>query len=112
MIFLCFKTLNIEKWIEVLKDSRNMFDALIQEINPNCDFEDEDEFNVNNNEDELSHQIYIDICRLYPSIPFFRESHVKKDLFKILYIWSKLNPDTGYRQGMHEILAPICKLSN
>ena len=25
----------------------------------------------------------------------------------ILFIYSKLNPDTGYRQGMHELLAPV-----
>lgn len=25
----------------------------------------------------------------------------------ILFIYSKLNPDLGYRQGMHELLAPI-----
>ena len=25
----------------------------------------------------------------------------------ILFIYSKLNPDTGYRQGMHEVLAPV-----
>lgn len=25
----------------------------------------------------------------------------------ILFVYSKLNPDVGYRQGMHELLAPI-----
>lgn len=25
----------------------------------------------------------------------------------ILFIYSKLNPDVGYRQGMHELLAPL-----
>ena len=28
-------------------------------------------------------------------------------LLDILFIFSKLNPDLGYRQGMHELLAPI-----
>ncbi|KAL8714203.1 MAG: hypothetical protein Q9220_001932 [cf. Caloplaca sp. 1 TL-2023] len=28
-------------------------------------------------------------------------------LLDILFIYCKLNPDTGYRQGMHEVLAPI-----
>lgn len=28
-------------------------------------------------------------------------------LLDVLFIYSKLNPDVGYRQGMHEILAPI-----
>jgi TBC1 domain family member 5 len=38
---------------------------------------------------------------------FFREPSTQKKLLDILFIYSKLNPDTGYRQGMHELLAPI-----
>lgn len=38
---------------------------------------------------------------------FFREPTTQKKLLDILFIYSKLNPDTGYRQGMHELLAPI-----
>ena len=38
---------------------------------------------------------------------FFREPVTQKRLLDILFIYSKLNPDTGYRQGMHELLAPI-----
>ena len=38
---------------------------------------------------------------------FFREPDVQKRLLDILFIYAKLNPDTGYRQGMHELLAPI-----
>ena len=28
-------------------------------------------------------------------------------LLDILFVWSKLNPDISYRQGMHEVLAPL-----
>jgi hypothetical protein len=28
-------------------------------------------------------------------------------MLSILFIWAKLNPIFGYRQGMNEILAPI-----
>ena len=38
---------------------------------------------------------------------FFREPSTQKKLLDILFIYSKLNPDTGYRQGMHELLAPM-----
>lgn len=38
---------------------------------------------------------------------FFREPATQKKLLDILFIYSKLNPDIGYRQGMHELLAPI-----
>jgi TBC1 domain family member 5 len=32
---------------------------------------------------------------------------VQQQLLDILFVWCKLNPDVGYRQGMHELLAPI-----
>ena len=38
---------------------------------------------------------------------FFREPSTQKMLLDILFIYSKLHPDVGYRQGMHELLAPI-----
>jgi TBC1 domain family protein 5 len=38
---------------------------------------------------------------------FFREPSTQKKLLDILFIYAKLNPDIGYRQGMHELLAPI-----
>lgn len=38
---------------------------------------------------------------------FFREPETQRMLLDILFIYSKLNPDIGYRQGMHELLAPL-----
>ena len=40
-------------------------------------------------------------------VPFFQEPSTQRVLLDILFIYSKLHPDIGYRQGMHEILAPI-----
>jgi len=42
-----------------------------------------------------------------PENVYFRQPATQKMLLDILFIYSKLNPDTGYRQGMHELLAPI-----
>ena len=38
---------------------------------------------------------------------FFREPSTKSMMLDILFVYSKLNPDLGYRQGMHELLAPL-----
>lgn len=38
---------------------------------------------------------------------FFKEPETQRMLLDILFIYSKLNPDIGYRQGMHELLAPL-----
>jgi TBC1 domain family protein 5 len=42
-----------------------------------------------------------------PEERYFRESETQRILLDILFIFCKLNPDVGYRQGMHELLAPI-----
>jgi len=42
-----------------------------------------------------------------PEEPFFRQPVTQRLMLDILFIFCKLNQDVGYRQGMHEILAPI-----
>ena len=42
-----------------------------------------------------------------PEIPYFRESDTQRIMLDILFVFCRLNPDISYRQGMHEILAPI-----
>lgn len=59
-------------------------------------------------QDETSREeIWQDVIRCNIDNYFFREPSTQKRLLDILFIYSKLNPDTGYRQGMHELLAPI-----
>ena len=42
-----------------------------------------------------------------PENPYFREPNTQAMLLDILFIFCKLKRDIGYRQGMHEVLAPI-----
>ena len=42
-----------------------------------------------------------------PDEPYFRQESTQLILTNILFIYCKINQDIGYRQGMHEILAPI-----
>ena len=42
-----------------------------------------------------------------PDNEYFRDPSTQSMLVDILFIYCKLNRDVGYRQGMHEILAPI-----
>ena len=59
-------------------------------------------------QDELNREeIFQDVTRCMQDNYFFREPATQKRLLDILFIYSKLNPDIGYRQGMHELLAPI-----
>lgn len=42
-----------------------------------------------------------------PDNVYFRQPSTQNMMLDILFIFCKLNPDIGYRQGMHEVLAPI-----
>jgi TBC1 domain family protein 5 len=42
-----------------------------------------------------------------PDEPYFRNYETQKMLLDILFIYCKINQDIGYRQGMHELLAPV-----
>lgn len=48
-----------------------------------------------------------DVDRCLQENFFFREPTTKSKMTDILFIYAKLNPDLGYRQGMHELLALI-----
>ena len=46
-------------------------------------------------------------CGSFPDIAYFRDAEVQAELTHILYLYSDMHPDIGYRQGMHELLAPL-----
>lgn len=52
-------------------------------------------------------EILQDVQRL-PDEPFYHQPHIQTLITDVLFVYCKLNPDVGgYRQGMHELLAPI-----
>ncbi|XP_061182868.1 TBC1 domain family member 5-like isoform X5 [Saccostrea echinata] len=58
-------------------------------------------------DNELRLTIKQDVIRTYPRIAFFQSNQVRNLMVDILFIYAKLNADTSYRQGMHELLAPL-----
>jgi TBC1 domain family member 5 len=42
-----------------------------------------------------------------PENVYFRQPATQNMMLDILFVFCKMNPDIGYRQGMHEVLAPI-----
>ncbi|KAI1710953.1 rab-GTPase-TBC domain-containing protein [Ditylenchus destructor] len=56
---------------------------------------------------ELREVISKDVDRTFPDLPFFQSKTTRQLMLDILFVYSKLNPHISYRQGMHEILAPI-----
>ncbi|CAA0818734.1 Ypt/Rab-GAP domain of gyp1p superfamily protein [Striga hermonthica] len=57
---------------------------------------------------ELERMVDQDLTRLYPErIGYFQESSCQAILRRILLLWCLRHPEYGYRQGMHELLAPL-----
>lgn len=58
-------------------------------------------------DNELRQLVSQDVVRTFPDIQFFRQDHIQQMMEDILFCYVREKPDLGYRQGMHELLAPI-----
>jgi TBC1 domain family protein 5 len=56
---------------------------------------------------ELEQEIQRDIERTNPEMDFFRQEHIQEQMLHVLFVYARQHPDLGYKQGMHEILAPL-----
>ncbi|KAH8409853.1 hypothetical protein KR222_009902 [Zaprionus bogoriensis] len=56
---------------------------------------------------ELFAVIRQDVVRTFPGVDFFRKPLIQNAMTSILFYYAREHPYMCYRQGMHEILAPI-----
>ncbi|KAI8894099.1 rab-GTPase-TBC domain-containing protein [Globomyces pollinis-pini] len=61
---------------------------------------------------ELKSTISQDVLRAFPDNPVFQQPKVRQILENVLFIWSKMNPNISYRQGMHELVAILFLVVN
>ncbi|KAF2029343.1 RabGAP/TBC [Setomelanomma holmii] len=119
-IFLVFKTLDRSSWPTHLADSRKSYESLrthyLRAIQHPDEFESSVDPLTENEEspwvalraDEgLRAEIFQDIERCMPENVYFRQPGTQDMMLDILFVWCKMHPTIGYRQGMHEILAPL-----
>ncbi|KAK7883709.1 hypothetical protein LTR67_010998 [Exophiala xenobiotica] len=118
--FLLYGPLSQRSWPKKLSESRSAYDSLRNHFlrfieHPNDLHSSADPLADDDNspwstlrQDEISREeIFQDVTRCMQDNYFFREPATQKRLLDILFIYAKLNPDVGYRQGMHELLAPM-----
>ncbi|XP_068631270.1 TBC1 domain family member 5 [Battus philenor] len=55
---------------------------------------------------ELKALILQDVVRTFPDEVYFRDKDVQELMVRVLFFWARSH-SIGYRQGMHEILAPL-----
>uniref|UniRef100_A0A3Q3G137 TBC1 domain family, member 5 n=1 Tax=Labrus bergylta TaxID=56723 RepID=A0A3Q3G137_9LABR len=56
---------------------------------------------------ELKGMIKQDVLRTFPEIRYFQDEDVRSKLTDILFCYARENEQLLYKQGMHELLAPI-----
>ncbi|KAL4890768.1 RabGAP/TBC [Aspergillus ambiguus] len=118
--FLLFDSLDRGQWAQKISESRSAYAALRSHFlkyiehpddlqsttDPLADDEESPWQNLRRDE-QMRADISQDVDRCLQDNFFFREPATKAKMIDILFIYSKLNPDLGYRQGMHELVAPI-----
>ncbi|SZF04423.1 unnamed protein product [Blumeria hordei] len=118
--FLLLRDQDFCTWPKVLAESRSAYTSLRQHFlrfieNPDelacaSDPLDDDQnspWNSLRRDEEIRAEIFQDVQRCMPEVQYFREAKTQQKLLDILFIYCKINQDVGYRQGMHELLAPI-----
>ncbi|KAJ3081265.1 GTPase-activating protein, partial [Quaeritorhiza haematococci] len=56
---------------------------------------------------QLHHQIHIDIQRTNANIPLYQHPTIQESLERILYIWAIRHPASGYVQGINDLVTPF-----
>ncbi|XP_067686086.1 TBC1 domain family member 5-like isoform X2 [Haliotis asinina] len=113
---------DIGQWLKVCQDWRNKYEVLKNQlivnprkavdrvdiaINNPLSQDDESPWNQFFQDNELRLTIKQDVIRTYPKIEFFQSNQLRNLMVDILFIYAKVNPELSYRQGMHELLAPL-----
>ncbi|KAL4921033.1 rab-GTPase-TBC domain-containing protein [Aspergillus aurantiobrunneus] len=118
--FLLFENFSRAQWPSKISEARSTYvalkehflkyiehpDDLQSSIDPLAD-DDQSPWQTLRQDEQLRADISQDVDRCLQENYFFHEPATKAKMIDILFIYSKLNPDLGYRQGMHELLAPI-----
>ncbi|KAI9846078.1 MAG: hypothetical protein M1837_004334 [Sclerophora amabilis] len=119
--FLLFRNFEQPTWSRTLSDSRSAYTALKEHFLRHVEHPEEVESTVDpltdddasspwvtlRHDEALRAEIFQDVERCMPENLYFREPATQKMLVDVLFIFCKLNRDVGYRQGMHELLAPV-----
>ncbi|XP_076090904.1 TBC1 domain family member 5-like isoform X4 [Mytilus galloprovincialis] len=113
---------DVNLWVSKTREWRNKFDDLKNSliVNPRKAVDhidlcvnnplsqaDESPWNRFFQDNELRLTIKQDVIRTYPRIEFFQSNALRNLMVDILFIFAKINPEISYRQGMHELLAPL-----
>ncbi|XP_042636256.1 TBC1 domain family member 5 [Orycteropus afer afer] len=121
-LFLCVLPQDKSQWISRIKELRAWYSSVkeIHITNPRKVVGQQD-LMINNplsqdegslwnkffQDKELRSMIEQDVKRTFPEMQFFQQENVRKILTDVLFCYARENEQLLYKQGMHELLAPI-----
>lgn len=119
-ILLGALTNNPAKWVEMREKQRRQYFEIKKKhvLDPTClkVAEEQDNplsqskgslWNQHFRDTELRNLIQQDVVRTNPNVDFYRKEHIQEIMINILFCYAREYPFICYRQGMHEILAPL-----
>ncbi|BES95654.1 TBC [Nesidiocoris tenuis] len=108
-----------DQWREETKRSRDHYKQLKEsiEVKPCSKSEPDCDNPLSTNEKSSWHQYFCDkelkcliqqdVIRTFPGVDFFKSEEIQLAMISILFCYARENPTMCYRQGMHEVLAPV-----
>ncbi|XP_066994903.2 TBC1 domain family member 5 [Anabrus simplex] len=106
------------EWLPELRKCRQHYSELLRELTIDPWDRNEPEDNpLSQNAESIWHQYFCDkelravikqdVVRTFPGVDFFRKEMIQDAMVNILFCYAREHPTMCYRQGMHEILAPL-----
>lgn len=102
-LLLNYIPINSEQRDSVLKRKRQeyqdtiiIYNNMLQDINE-----------MNDTETKIYKQIKVDIPRTLTEYKLFTNEKVKTMMLRLLFVWSKRNPASGYVQGFNDLCSPF-----
>ncbi|XP_070175204.1 TBC1 domain family member 5-like isoform X2 [Littorina saxatilis] len=94
---------------KLITNPRRAVDSISQSvmINNPLSQDEESPWNKFFQDNELRLTIKQDVIRTFPEIAFFRDQQMQDALIDVLFSYCREHDNISYKQGMHELLAPI-----
>nr|XP_024215166.1 TBC1 domain family member 5 [Halyomorpha halys] len=108
-----------DTWLSQVESDRNHYLTLKSKlrVSPIGSAEPQSDNPLSQDEQSTWHQFFCDrdlqalikqdVVRTFPGVDFFRGEHVQEIMINILFAYAREYPAMCYRQGMHEVLAPV-----
>ncbi|KDR24084.1 TBC1 domain family member 5 isoform X2 [Zootermopsis nevadensis] len=106
------------QWLSQLRQQRHHYAEVLKELSLDPWHRSQPEDNpLSQKAESIWHQYFCDkelqavirqdVIRTFPGVDFFRKEMIQDAMVNILFCYARENPAMCYRQGMHEILAPL-----